>query len=279
MNTSYRVCIIVPQGYVHAGCFVETAIALKCGLNDLGFECDLKANELHPDRVNILLGYHLIAGPESLAGARYIPYQLEQLSDASGGLSEKNRAILLGALAVWDFSRENVDYLAALGIAAGWLPPGYHVALERIVPAGDRDIDVLFYGSLGGRRAPLLEKLKARTDLSCHCLFGVYGKERDAMIARSKIVLNVHYYAAALFESVRVSYLLNNGSFVVSEESASFPYTRVPLSFAPFDRLEERIDFYLANTIERAQTREQCRKSFCDNYSMQSLLSPLVTSI
>lgn len=48
-------------------------------------------------------------------------------------------------------------------------------------------------------------------------LFGVYGKERDAFIARSKVVINHHYFSSELFEIVRVFYLLANSVAVVAE--------------------------------------------------------------
>ena len=47
--------------------------------------------------------------------------------------------------------------------------------------------------------------------------FNAYGGKRDALIARAKVVLNIHYYAAQVFEIVRVSYLLANSKAVVTE--------------------------------------------------------------
>ena len=46
---------------------------------------------------------------------------------------------------------------------------------------------------------------------------GVRGAERDALIARARLVLNLHFYPTAIFELVRVSYLLANGKAVVAE--------------------------------------------------------------
>lgn len=45
----------------------------------------------------------------------------------------------------------------------------------------------------------------------------IYGEERDALIARSRVVLNLHQYDIHIFEQVRVNYLLINGKAVVSE--------------------------------------------------------------
>jgi hypothetical protein len=50
-----------------------------------------------------------------------------------------------------------------------------------------------------------------------HHAFGVYGADRDALISRAKIVLNLHAYIPGAFEVVRVAYLLANATPVVSE--------------------------------------------------------------
>ena len=42
-------------------------------------------------------------------------------------------------------------------------------------------------------------------------LFGDYGEVRDRWIARSRVVLNIHFYDIKVAEQVRLSYLLNNG--------------------------------------------------------------------
>ena len=44
--------------------------------------------------------------------------------------------------------------------------------------------------------------------------------DAPALIARSKLVLNVHFYQAQILEMVRISYLLANRCAVLSEPSA-----------------------------------------------------------
>ncbi len=53
--------------------------------------------------------------------------------------------------------------------------------------------------------------------LNTQAVFGVYGAARDTLIARAKVVLNLHFYEASIFEIVRVSYLLANRKAVVAE--------------------------------------------------------------
>jgi hypothetical protein len=50
-----------------------------------------------------------------------------------------------------------------------------------------------------------------------HSVFGVYGRPRDDLIARSKLVLNLHYYDSQIFEIVRVFYLISNAIPTIGE--------------------------------------------------------------
>ena len=108
-----------------------------------------------------------------------------------------------------------------------YVPIGYMPQMTRIPKPAVQDIDVLFYGSMNYRRANILRKLEAR-GLNVRTLpLGTYGAERDGWIARSKVVLSVHYYTPAVMESVRLSYLWANRKCVVTESTentAGFHY-------------------------------------------------------
>ena len=110
----------------------------------------------------------------------------------------------------------NIAVLAEIGVKAALCGIGYMPSLTRIPSAPAKDIDVLFIGSVNPRRGQLLKQLQMQ-GVAVHVVFNLYGEERDALIARAKIVLNVHFYPAKLFEIVRVSYLLANKVCVVSE--------------------------------------------------------------
>ncbi|MHC4843687.1 MAG: hypothetical protein ACYTEE_07795, partial [Planctomycetota bacterium] len=84
--------------------------------------------------------------------------------------------------------------------------------------------------------------------LKVEALFGVYGVERDHYISRAKIVLNIHFYETKVFEIVRVSYLLANKKFVISEpgndQELESPF-RDGLVFLPYNGLVEECVKYL----------------------------------
>ena len=143
---------------------------------------------------------------------------------------------LLQSSAVIDYSERNRAWLnRELKVEAEILMLGHEPELERIAPASEQDIDVLFYGALTPRRKEILIALQ-RTGLRVVVLEGVpliFGNERDALIARSRVVLNLHAYDTHIFEQVRVNYLLINGKAVVSEVAAD---TEIP---GPYLRLIE----------------------------------------
>jgi hypothetical protein len=277
---SYRVCIIVPPGYKHSLCFVEVGFLLKHSLVSCGKECDIAINDFARDRINIILGWHLLPFKPEHASFTYIPYQLEQMgTDTWSTFSQEVIATLLHASDVWDYSEENVGFLAKKGIRARHLPIGFHQKLEMVPLNRPKDIDVFFFGSIGKRRQETLTLLRNEKKLKIHALFGVYGKDRDEYIARSKIILNIHFYSAKIFEAVRISYLLNNRCFVISEESEINPYPKIDLRMVPYDDLSEACCRALADEAEIARMGNANFEEFKKNYPMTDLIHALIERI
>jgi hypothetical protein len=93
---------------------------------------------------------------------------------------------------------------------------GYVPEMTRLACNCTQDIDMLFYGAVKERRRHVLDALK---DAGLHTvvLTNAYGQERDHFIARSKCILNVHFYTHAILEIARLGYLWANRKAVVSE--------------------------------------------------------------
>ncbi|MGW5388302.1 glycosyltransferase family protein [Nocardia sp. NPDC003963] len=183
-----------------------------------------------------------------------ILFDLEQVSPESKWITGELLA-LFRRHTVWDYSLRNIAALRDLGIeGVRHVPIGHVPDLERIPPAAQRDIDVLFVGSLNEHRRAPIERMRG-LGIEAQAHFGLYGPARDALYARAKIVLNTHYYDAGVFEIVRVSYLLANGIFVVSENCADIEESS---RFAPavvFDDYENLVPtclHYLSLPTERA---------------------------
>ena len=160
-------------------------------------------------------------------------------------------------------------------MAASLVPLGYHKSLEIVPRAQEKDIDVLFYGSINERRKELLENLSEKVKL--HVVQGAFGEERDALIGRSKIVLNMHYYPTRILETVRISYLLNNGCFVITEDADDNPWPKVDLVTAPYDQLIKTCQKWLSSEENLEERRELNYRQFSKYYAMPEILKSVVS--
>lgn len=244
---------------------------LKSSFVSLGIPCDITVNEPSIDSINIILGGHLIQNISALKSFRYIPYQLEQLNAIQGFYTQNFHDYLSCAVTVWDYSHQNISFLDSKGIKARYVPIGYHRNLEQISQDHEKEYDVLFYGSTGPRRNTILQKL-IEEGVKVKTLFGVYGPERDREIAKSKIIINIHQYDTKIFETVRISYLLNNSCFAVSENSPLNPYSGLDIPLVPYEELVQTCSMYLQNVIAREKIRLRCYRQFREKYDMTEIL-------
>jgi len=107
-----------------------------------------------------------------------------------------------------------------LGISVKAIVPiSYSPVLQIIKQQREKDIDVLFIGSVNPRRKAVFSSMRA-LGLEVVTLFGCYGAERNGFISRAKVLLNVHLYEAKILEMVRISFYLANKCCVLSEESS-----------------------------------------------------------
>jgi hypothetical protein len=273
----YAVCVAQPPGYAHSGAFIELAELVAHGLADLGHNVTAGINQLRPGATPILIGCHLLTSDMM----REFPDDTIVLNTEQVHDQLKVKATILEwvkRFETWDYSASNIEVLSrAASRPVRLLRIGYHPALARITSAADPDIDVLFYGSRNERRRTILRGL-ADEGVKVHSVYGVYGAQRDALVARSKIVLNMHYYDTQIFEIVRVFYLLTNRKAVVSEinaRTAIDPAYREGVAGAAYDALIGTCISLLGNESERRALEE---KAFSAISSMpqRELLKPLL---
>ena len=176
----------------------------------------------------------------------YIVYQLEQTTgnDESKWFNQTYLNYLKKAVAVWDYSLINYKNLRQLGITnINYIPIQYMHVVDKIKQKSwnKKDIDILFIGSFNDRRSLIIEQLKKKR-LNIVSKNNIWKDEKDDLISRSKIVLNIHYFQQSILETVRLSHLLSNKCIVVSEKSLDpildkwhQPYVK----FAEYDELAE----------------------------------------
>lgn len=274
MKEAYQICFIKPPDYEGSLVFREVLFLLRNSMRDLGYDVQIVPNQLSPDHINIIIGYHLLEWGDYLQQVRYIPFQFEQLDTKEGWYSETVEKILGGAEQIWDYSVLNIEFLKEKGLAARHVPIGYHKDLEIIPKAEKKDIDVLFYGSVNERRKQILSSL-AR-DCEVQFIAGAFGPERDQLIARSRVILNLHYYKTRIMEAVRISYLLNNGCFVISEESSDNAFPDVDLVTSDYDGLHRTVLDYLENTEKLNETATLNYRQFRDTQAMTDILKAVL---
>jgi hypothetical protein len=259
-----NICLIQPGNYVHSYAFLELGELIYFSLKELGFEVGLVFNRIESDAKNILIGCHLL-DPKFIEQVpkSTIIFNTEQIySDTTHW--NKNIFAWVKNYEVWDYSIRNIEKLNEMGVnKAKLFKIGFQKELARLDKSKKKDVDVLFYGSVNERRKDILEKLVAK-GLTVKTLFGVFGRERDEWVERSKLVLNHHFYNSQIFEIVRVFYLLTNSVAVVGEvnESTSIDtMCREGIYAAKYDELVAGCVELIKNDVARQKVQFEALNS------------------
>jgi len=203
--SGYCVRVIRPKEYIHARVFDDLAKSVELSLADLSLTGERQ----------IIFGANLLQYfPEPIPDDAIL-FNLEAPSSV---WMTTDYLVLLRRHPTLDYATENVMWLRSRGVDARWCPIRYHRHLTRLTLL-EPVVDVLFYGSLEGRRSPILREIE-RTGVRCKWIGHPEWNERDHWIERSKIVLNLHANDGAPLEMARLSYLLANRAFVISEGPA-----------------------------------------------------------
>ncbi|HHB7633037.1 GT99 family glycosyltransferase N-terminal domain-containing protein [Klebsiella pneumoniae] len=160
----------------------------------------------------------------------YIAFQMEQ-SVNSRWFTDEYFSRLNNAVAIFDYSLKNIEYLLDKGISYQklfYMPissfPDYpaHLADNGYVlddQKGDIHADVLFYGDPNcERRKAYLQELKKHFNVTVAS--EVFGDKLTRMVKNAKVVVNIHYYENALLETTRLYETISLGTPVVSESSS-----------------------------------------------------------
>jgi len=179
---------------------------------------DVQVNESRPDELMFILIPHLlVTGVASLPPAgKYVLYQLEQLNDKGIGNVQPPISfnalfcrLILQSLVTFDYTQVNLKHYpeACRHKLRVLTPPILSMSRAKANKSKPKDIDVMFYGTANSRRNIILGLLKEQLQSHGYNMTVVstlFGAELLDHISRSKVVLNVHYYANSIFESDRV---------------------------------------------------------------------------
>ncbi len=255
----FNICIIKPKDYIHYQAFTEIAELIHFSLLNLNCKSSITFNHLdtNPEKKNIIFGGHLLNNDLiNKVPNNSIVFNTEQIESNTEEWRERIIKLANRNIELWDYSLFNIKFTQdKTNIKAKLFEIGYQRELNRITHKKTKKVDVLFYGSINDRRKIIIDKLIEK-NIKVKCLFGVYGKDRDDWIAKSKLVLNMHMYDSKIFEIIRVFYLMTNGVPVVAEYDDK---TKINNNFlmgiktVPYNELVEMIVHLVNSENEREE--------------------------
>lgn len=222
--------------------FVELVEAVRYELSQLGVPSSVSRSGFPPGRDDLV--YVVLAPHEFflLEGYRGMPLPSQAIlsrtilicaEQPSMGVFDDNVRLAPLAGAVFDLNRSGVREFARRGFTAGHFQLGYSPLWDRFGLSEERDVDVLFLGCRSPRRGQWLasyadvlwpratrlvvsdnEQPNAEPSESF-----LTGSDKLELLARSKVLLNIHQGPDPYFEWLRVVQAIPCGCVVVSEHS------------------------------------------------------------
>lgn len=203
--------------------FIDSVSFCKTGLIAQGYTVSSAAGIAMRDALNILFCSQMLSWQQIAASAKNaIIYNWEPVFP---DIERFPPAYILQMQKhhTWDYHAQNVERLRLVGVQdIHHVPVGYAPEMQRVPKGLIQDIDVLFYGYHTSRRQKVIDAIQAMglNIVTSQMVGYMKNEERDAYIARAKVVLNMHTLDSAhVFELARVGYLLANHKAVVTEIS------------------------------------------------------------
>jgi hypothetical protein len=238
----------------------EVVESYHWGFAALGHEVERRVNFFDPEALNIVFGFQipLQLGLIDSFPANTIFFNMERYAhrELAGTAAE----YVAKKFSIWDYSASNVVAWNALAPRV----PAYHALtayapnLEKVPKGVEQDIDVLYYGNITPDRFDALHRVAGLrpdlTGLSVMTVCNVWGKQRDDLIARAKVVVN--FSRGTIFEIVRVSYLMANAKAVVCDTQDGLEIEddlRGVLSFVKTADIRAACEGLVSNDAARAQ--------------------------
>lgn len=191
---------------------------------------------------------------------------------------------------VYDINVNGVDALRRLGVAAHRLPLGGVPSM--VSDPVDRDIDVLFLGGDTARRRAVLSTLgpllwNRRSELRLFRFTEpvdggvpglVFGTDKYALLARSRILVNVHRDDAepGYFEWARIVEAMANGTTVVTEPSAGFEPLQPGVHFVHTEDVAGTVAELLDDHERCTATGKAGATAVLDEHSLRDRLRPVL---
>lgn len=197
---------------------------------------------------------HIVIAPQMFRELpdMYVAFQMEQ-SVSSRWFTDEYYQKLKNAVAIFDYSLENIEFLSK-NIDLGkvfYMPISLLSNLNSKEFSNLKEYDIIFYGDDScERRKKIINELNKRFKIKI--INNLFGEELYKELAKSRIIINIHYYEGALLETTRLYECLSlNTSVIISERSIDMDEHKELEKIVDFvdigniKELEEKIAFYL----------------------------------
>ncbi|ALH22908.1 multiple glycosyltransferase domain containing protein [Chrysochromulina ericina virus CeV-01B] len=163
------------------------------------------------DKILLLFGVTTISNPRILYNLKHkcLIYQIEQKNILSASDLYVLKDFLKEMPNIIEFSHNNNFHSKNIDLK---LP-----LIQSQTNNTQKDIDILFYGSLSTRRKNILKQLYQFKKYKIKYVYDTYGNELLNLINRSKIVLNLHTQNDSFFEIFRINLALSYNTHIISE--------------------------------------------------------------
>ena len=203
----YHISEVVYNFFIkHLG--IEKVNLINCNTNHIFSKEDVYLTFIPFNKLNI-----------NITPDKYIVYNFEQFT-TDKVWSESYINFLKKAIYVLDYSIRNVCKMNEYGINSFFLPyipSGLNKYSE--LSTTKKDIDILFIGNLNNKRRLWLKEL-INEKYSIKIITNLFFEKSIEYFARSKIVLNIHYYGGdSILEVTRIIPALENNCVILTEES------------------------------------------------------------
>lgn len=257
-ENNFVICCLGHANTKH--CFIEAMLMIQYCLQQAGKTCSIvNTIDDHSNVTWIVFGVNL--SPTVKLPPNTIIVNMEQLFDGSNWLKPPyiNQ---LKTHQVWDYNRINQVYLRKLGIEAPLISYGYMPSLRHRGscwadtlnhPNINQDIDVIMLGYPNSNRKTIVQQLTAAGVKIQYHTGDMWGHQRNDLLLRSKILLNVHLYPANILEIPRLALAINNGMFIISEScinESEYPWMQGCVIFRPYSQLLKTVLEYLKKPDE-----------------------------
>jgi hypothetical protein len=254
-------------------------------------------HESRSDDLFIMFGLNSYDG---VMPKKYISYQLEQTSSvflgqaaAASGHTEVEGETktwftdsylkrLENSFEIWDYSLQNIVNIKALFKQKGLqLPRIKYVPITHMLTFAtninsneNKDIDVLFYGSVNERREKIISDLQTAGHRVYLGGYNLWGEERQKLIERAKIVLNIHFFKEPILEATRLAPLVSQGAFVISEPSSDRMLDKFWSNMVTFCRYEE-----IVSTVSKCLNDWDTYKDFGSRAQQELMKHPFLDEL